>query len=100
LYFLRRRGAGRGGARGRDDLNAGHGFGSDHCVDDGSSVPGRWRRKTGSIFSLGNIFRSTTWSAAAAPGLAVEKAIKISPEPLPEMLPSRRVREKRGERGG
>src|SRR6267378_433255 len=36
------------------------------------------------------------WPAAAAPGLAVEKAMKMSPEPLPEMLPLRpRPRETR-----
>ena len=39
--------------------------------------------------SLGNMATFTAWPAAAASALAVEKAMKISPDPLPEVEPVR-----------
>src|SRR5580692_6897107 len=54
-----------------------------------SSVAWMVAAKMGSILSLGSILRSTTWSGAAAPGFAVENATKMSPDPFPEILPSR-----------
>src|SRR6266478_519785 len=49
-----------------------------------SSVACTVARNRGSRLSLGSIFRSRTPLVDAAPGFAVEKATKISPEPSPE----------------
>ena len=46
--------------------------------------------KTGSSRSLGTVWTECVgFPGSAAPGLAVEKAINKSPEPLPETLPVR-----------
>src|ERR1019366_9137120 len=49
-----------------------------------SSVAWTVARNRGSRLSLGNILRSRTPLGDAAPGFAVEKATKMSPESLPE----------------
>jgi hypothetical protein len=54
-----------------------------------SSAASTVAAKIGSSESLGTIFTSTGFVAEEAPELAVENAMKMSPESLPEILPSR-----------
>jgi len=53
-----------------------------------SSVACTVARNNGLIASFGSISVSRTPSRAAAPGLAVEKAIKISPDPFDAYPPT------------
>src|SRR5207253_7959523 len=70
-------------------VDARHVFRGHHGVNDGFLGGLHGRAKSGSIESFGTILRSTTWPTSLAAAFAVENAMKMSPEPLPAMLPVR-----------
>ncbi len=70
-------------------VDARHGVGGDHGVDDGLLGGLNGRRENGFDPVVGEHFKVDDMVWSSGPGLAVENATKMSPDPFPEMLPSR-----------
>lgn len=72
-------------------IPADHGLGGDHRVDHGLSIAKMVASKRLSMQRFESILSEAVLDASSAPGLAAEKAMKMSPEPLPETLPVRAI---------